>query len=337
MITPKALNQTLADIKTADAAALRQLRVDWLGRKGLLTKALREIGQLPAPKRAAAGKAANAAKVQLEAALKLRERSVMSAAIVAAGKASLDITAPGGGPQFGHLHPLKQLQKELTLIFWQLGFEMAEGPEIETDWYNFEALNIPADHPARDMMDTFYLENGAIARTHTSSVQIRYMETHPPPIRIVSMGTVHRNEDEDQTHLAVFKQIEGLVVDEGVSLAHLKGTLLHMVRSLLGKDLNIRLAPSYFPFVEPALEVHITCVTCRGKGLDCRTCKGTGWIELGGSGMVHPKVLANLGIDPKRYSGFAFGFGVERFVMMKYQLDDIRHLWRPDLRFLEQF
>jgi phenylalanyl-tRNA synthetase alpha chain len=248
-----------------------------------------------------------------------------------------DLSAPSKLAKLGHYHPVEELQKQLIEIFWQIGFVVADGPEVETNWYNFEALNIPKDHPARDLQDTFYLENGTVPRTHTSSVQIRYMEANKPPIRIIAPGKVYRNEDEDTTHIWCFRQLEALVVDEGITLADLKGTLLYMLQSLFGKQTKLQLRPNYFPYVEPAVEMDASCVACRQNDPDCRLCKGTGWIELGGAGMVHPQVLKNVGIDPKRYSGFAFGFGIERMAAVKYGVDDVRQFWRPDFRFLEQF
>ncbi len=338
MINDKTIKQTIIDVEeTESLAGLEQLRLKYLGRKGEITQALRAIGNLPQAARAKTGAQANRARNQIEAAIANQTTKLKQAEVEAVSKQAIDLTAPAGGHHLGHLHPLKELQKQLIQTFWQIGFEVADGPEIETDWYNFEALNIPAGHPARDMFDTFYLENGAIPRTHTSNVQIRYMEIHKPPIRIIATGNVYRNENEDSSHLAVFQQLEGLVVDKGISLADLKGTLLYMFRAILGKQTEIKLLPSYFPFVEPALEVHVTCVVCGGKDPGCRTCKGTGWIEMAGAGMVHPRVLHQVGIDPEVYSGFAFGAGIDRIAAIKHQVPDIRYYWRPDLRFLEQF
>lgn len=335
-------NQTkmLSAINTAvDLGALEALRVKYLGRSGVVTEQLKTIGKLPADKRGKAGAEANAVKFKLEQAIKIRRGQLLGQA----GEQSdyLDLTAPAN-VTLGHSHPVNTLIDEAVQLFWQMGFTVADGPEVETEWYNFDALNIAADHPARDMQDTFYLEGSAstgLPRTHTSGVQVRYMESHKPPIRIIAPGKVYRNEDEDATHLWMFHQIEGLVVDKGVSLADLKGTLIAMARGLLGPDTKVRLRPSFFPYTEPSVEMDASCVICKGgaNAVGCGTCSGTGWIELGGAGMVHPKVLQNVGIDPDVYSGFAFGFGVERLAAIKHQVPDVREFWRPNLKFLEQF
>ena len=327
----------LERIKVADSNQLEQLRLSYLGRKGEISLGLRQVGNLPANERAKTGASLNQAKGQVEKAIAERQKQLVEQQLSDQKQPTFDLTAPGIGPQRGHLHPVSETMRELIQTMWQIGFQVAEGPEVETDWYNFEALNIPPDHPARDMQDTFYLENDLVPRTHTSSVQIRYMEKHQPPIRIVSPGTVYRNEDEDPTHLAVFRQLEGLVIDEGISLADLKGTLLYMFRGILGEQVKIDLRPNFFPYVEPALEVHVSCVICGQKEANCKTCKGTGWVEMMGAGMVHPQVLRNVGIDPKRYSGFAFGGGVDRIAAIRHQVADIRDFWRPNLKFLEQF
>jgi phenylalanyl-tRNA synthetase alpha chain len=243
----------------------------------------------------------------------------------------------------GYRHPVSLVQDELIDIFWQMGYQVATGPEVETEWYNFEALNIGPDHPARDMQDTFYLENGHIPRTHTSAVQIRHMEINKDklPIRIIAPGKVFRNEDEDARHSWIFHQIEGLVVDEGITLTDLKGTLETMLQGVLGEGTKLRLRSNYFPYTEPSVEMDATCVVCKGSGLaekaPCRMCSGTGWLELGGAGMVHPQVLRNAGVDPNRYSGFAFGFGFERIAAIKYGVGDVREFWRPNFNFLKQF
>jgi phenylalanyl-tRNA synthetase alpha chain len=316
---------------------LEQLRVAYLGRSGVVTQELRRVGELPNSQRAAAGAAANQKRQLLEAAFnqakqKLQQKLVKdeTAAI------TLDVTAPVDAPNsFGHAHPVSSLIDDIVRLFWQMGFTVIDGPEIETEWYNFEALNIPSDHPARDMQDTFYLEGGNLPRTHTSNLQVRYMEEHKPPIRIVTPGKVYRNEDEDQRHSWQFYQLEGLVVDQGITLADLKGTLLTMMRGLLGEDTQVKLLPNFFPYTEPSVELHATCVICSGKG--CKMCSNTGWLELGGAGMVHPQVLRNGGIDPEVYSGFAFGFGPERIAAIKHGVPDVREFWRPNLHFLEQF
>jgi phenylalanyl-tRNA synthetase alpha chain len=316
-------------------AELSALRVEALGRKSLVAQALRAVGALADSERAQAGAEANAAATKLETALRAAEQRLMDGELEQASKAApLDVTVPSK-LSYGHAHPVTALIDELVRVFWQMGYEVADGPEIENEWYNFEALNLGPDHPAREMQDTFYLEEAHLPRTHTSGVQVRHMEKHQPPIRIIAPGKVYRNEDEDARHVWMFHQIEGLVVDRGISLADLKGTLLAMMRGVLGDDVNIRLRPSYFPYTEPSVELDATCVVCGGKG--CNTCSGTGWLELGGAGMVHPQVLRNVGIDPEEFSGFAFGFGPERIASIKYGIPDIREFWRPNLKFLEQF
>lgn len=311
----------------ANSSVLEELRIKYLGRDGLLTSKLREVGTLPAAERGAVGQALNRLKGELERALADRAGEMKADLLRAAATTiELDVTAPSAHRGFGigHRHPVTALLDDLVQLFWQLGFQVVEGPEIEDEWHNFTALNIPADHPARDMQDTFYLEGGNLPRTHTSPVQIRHMETHQPPIRIIAPGKVYRNEDEDATHLWMFHQVEGLVVDEGITLGDLKGTLLAMVRGLLGDDAEIRLRPNYFPYTEPSVE------------LDARF-GGGDWLELGGAGMVHPQVLRNAGIDPERYSGFAFGFGPERLAALRHGVTDIREFWRPHLDYLERF
>lgn len=305
-------------------AELEQVRVRLLGRKGELTEQLRQVGQLPAPQRAAAGQAANQVRRQVEGWLAEREQALKQESIQQTAATPVDLTAPGQNLGLGHRHPVSLVLDELVQIFWQMGYQVAEGPEIETDWYNFEALNLGPDHPARDMQDTFYLEGGNLPRTHTSSVQIRYMENHRPPIRIIAPGKVHRNENEDATHSWIFHQLEGLVVDEGISVADLKGTLYQMLQGVLGEGTELRLRANYFPYTEPSVE------------MDARR-PGGEWLELGGAGMVHPQVLRNVGLDPEKYSGFAFGFGPERIAALKYGVNDVREFWRPDFRFLEQF
>jgi phenylalanyl-tRNA synthetase alpha chain len=334
-------------IEQVNAAAtlteLQQVRVDLLGRKGVLTERLRTIGSLPASERAAAGQAANQLRLQVEDALSRRAGELQASLIDQEFARPFDLTAPGEVLLQGHRHPVSLVLDELIDIFWQMGYQVAEGPEVETEWYNFEALLVGPDHPARDMQDTFYLEEANLPRTHTSSVQIRHMIKHRQnlPIRIVAPGKVYRNEDEDARHSWSFFQLEGLVVDEGISLADLKGTLQTMMQGVLGEDAQVRLRPNYFPYTEPSVEMDATCVVCHGTGRvadsPCHLCGGTGWLELGGAGMVHPKVLENVGIDPVRYSGFAFGFGPERIAAIKYGVDDVREFWRPNLKFLEQF
>ncbi len=316
---------------------LDKLRVEYLGRQGSITKLLRELGTLPANQRAAEGAKLNAIRVEAEKLFNKHLVRLEGANLAqSASDITLDVTAPVELPLArGHAHPVLSIIDDAVRTYWQLGFTVIDGPEIENEWYNFEALNIPVGHPARDLQDTFYLDGGNLPRTHTSNLQIRYMEEHKPPIRIVSPGKAYRNEDEDARHVWMFHQIEGLVVDEGVTLADLKGTLLAMMQGLLGEGTQVRLRPNYFPYVEPGVELDATCVICRGKG--CKTCSGTGWLELGGAGMVHPQVLLNVGIDPTKYSGFAFGFGLERIAAIKHNVADIREFWRPNLNFLEHF
>ncbi|MEX0932065.1 MAG: phenylalanine--tRNA ligase subunit alpha [Candidatus Saccharimonadales bacterium] len=323
----KQLNNALKKIGAAEnREELESLRLEFLGKKGKVTLALKEVGSLPSKNRAKAGQFLNKARVQIEEAVQAKKSALENKALEEQLKYDkLDLTAPGLGPKLGHLHPIENLRQELIELFWQAGFTVADGPEMETDWYVFEALNIPANHPARDMQDTFYLENGLIPRTHTSSIQIRHMEANKPPVRIIAPGKVYRNETEDATHVWAFNQIEGLVVDKDISLADLKGTLLYMLKGLFGEDAELRLRPNYFPYTEPSLEV------------DGRMNSESEWLELGGAGMVHPKVLRNVGLDPNEYSGFAFGFGLERLAAIKHGVEDIRLFWRPDLRFLEQF
>jgi phenylalanyl-tRNA synthetase alpha chain len=341
------LAQALHDLRAAASLErVEGIRVKYLGRDGALTKDLRSLGSLPADERKARGALYNQARGEIEAAIATAKQRINEAAWEQeAAEITVDVTAPAtlATNQYGHAHPVLSLIDDAVRVFWQLGFQVIDGPEIETEWYNFEALNIPADHPARDMQDTFYLEGGNLPRTHTSNLQIRFMENSQPPIRVVAPGKVYRNEDEDARHVWMFHQIEGLVVDEGITLSDLKGTLLAMMEGLLGKGTKVRLRPNYFPYVEPGVEMDATCVVCKGSGHlgdgagECKTCSGTGWMELGGAGMVHPQVLRNVGIDPEKYSGFAFGFGPERIAAVKHNVPDIREFWRPNFKFLEQF
>ena len=329
--------------KAETLAELEILHVAVLGRKGELTLSLRKLGAVAPEKRREAGAKINAIKTILEAAFENREAELLLAYDEASLEAPIDLTAPGLKLPTGHRHPVSLVQDELIDIFWQMGYKVATGPEVETEWYNFEALNIGPDHPARDMQDTFYLENGHIPRTHTSAVQIRHMEINKDklPIRIIAPGKVFRNEDEDARHSWIFHQIEGLVVDEGITLTDLKGTLETMLQGVLGEGTKLRLRSNYFPYTEPSVEMDATCVVCKGSGLvekaNCGMCGGTGWLELGGAGMVHPQVLRNAGVDPNRYSGFAFGFGFERIAAIKYGVGDVREFWRPNFNFLKQF
>lgn len=330
--------QAVAKIQAAASEQeLEKLRIHYVGRNGELTKLLRSIGELPANERASKGADANKLRQRIEDSFReTRQKLQQQRILEQVGTNAVDITVPIDGIHgFGHAHPVLEVIDELVRLYWQMGYTVVDGPEIENEWYNFEALNIPADHPARDMQDTFYLEGGNLPRTHTSNVQIRYMESHQPPIRIIAPGKVYRNEDEDQRHSWQFQQIEGLVVDENVSLADLKGTLLAMMRGILGEDTEIKLLPNYFPYTEPSVEMHATCPGCKGGG--CRMCSHTGWLELGGAGMVHAQVLRNVGIDPEVYTGFAFGFGPERIAAIKHGVTDVREFWRPNFDFLEQF
>ncbi len=324
--------------RATSSAELEELRVRFLGRQGRLTPLLRSLGSLPPAERPAVGAAANAAKRELERLLEVRlsearevERRQERA------RHRLDLTLPGRRPPPGALHPLTRVQDEIVAIFVGLGFSVAEGPEVESEYYNFEALNMPRDHPARDMQDTFYLAEGGgelLLRTHTSPVQIRVMQAQPPPVRIVCPGRVYRR-DADLTHSPMFHQVEGLAVDRDVSMGDLKGTLELFAREMFGPRSRIRFRPSFFPFTEPSAEVDVLCFLCGGEG--CRVCTQSGWLEILGSGMVHPQVLKNVGYDPEEVTGWAFGMGVERIAMLKYGIDDIRLLFENDLRFLRQF
>lgn len=333
----KLLGEALGAIAAAESEKeLEALRVRYLGRKAKLTGILRSLGSMSSDKRAETGQAANRAKREIEAALGARKAALADLRSENLGaRDAADITEPGKPYPVGHLHPVTQIVEEFNDIFRAMGYAIVDGPEVETDWYNFEALGIPAGHPARDMQDTFYIEGGLVARTHTSPMQIRYMETHEPPIRILAPGRVYRNEDEDASHIWSFHQIEGLAIDRDLSMADLKGTLEAMVKGVLGEEAKLRLRPSYFSYTEPSAEMDVSCPHCGGEG--CAACGRTGWIELGGSGMVHPQVLRNVGYDPNEWQGFAFGFGPERLAMARFGIPDARLFWRTDLRFLEQF
>lgn len=331
--------EALAGIAAAqDVRALQELRVRYLGKKGALTEILRGMGSLPPEERPRVGELANEVRRTLEAALAERQMVLERAALEARLAAErLDVTLPGRPVPAGARHPLVQVIEEIEDIFIGLGFEVAEGPEVESDYYNFEALNLPKDHPARDMQDSFYITGEILLRTHTSPVQIRTMEAKKGavPVKIICPGKVYRRDDDDATHSHQFMQVEGLVVDRGIRMSDLKGVLLAFAREMFGADVEIRLRPSFFPFTEPSAEVDITCVMCGGRG--CRVCKDSGWLEILGAGMVHPDVLRAGGYDPEQVSGFAFGMGVERIAMLKYGIDDIRHFYTNDVRFLEQF
>ncbi len=326
-------DEALEDIKAAsDMDNIKALSTKYLGRKGLVTLFLRNISKLPKNERPAAGKNANIVKNLLENRLAEAIKQFESAA--AAKEDSIDVSLPGRHTPKGVLHPVSQINKQISDIFTRLGFDIAEGPEVETDYYNFEALNFPKNHPARDMQDTFFISDNIVLRTHTSPLQVRIMEKNSPPLRVIAPGRVYRC-DSDLTHTPMFHQVEGLVVDKGVSFGDLKGILTAFVHQIFDKETSLRFRPSFFPFTEPSAEVDILCVICRGKG--CRVCSQTGWLEVLGSGMVHPAVLENVGYDTSQYSGFAFGMGVERIAMLKYGIDDIRKFFENDLRFLRQF
>ena len=329
--------QVLEELKSiSDSAALEQLRVRVLGKKGELTAILRGMGKLPADERPKMGQIVNETREILEKAIDEAAASVKAREKEARLKAeTIDVTLPGSDRTAGSLHPMNIVLDDLLNIFVGMGFEAVEGPEIEYDHFNFELLNVPKNHPARDAQDTFYIDDNVVLRTHTSPVQARIMTTRKPPIRIISPGRVYRADEVDATHSPVFHQIEGLVIDENISIADLKGTLDTFAQRLYGPGVTTRFRPSFFPFTEPSAEVDLTCAACGGKG--CRMCKGTGWIEVLGAGMVNPKVLEMCGIDSKKYSGFAFGMGIERLTILKYNVPDMRYLYENDLRFLSQF
>lgn len=319
----------------AGEEALQEVKVKYLGKKGALTALMKGIGALAPEDRPAVGNLVNAVRDLLESRLEERLAVVRSAAKAERLRLErLDVTMPGRRKAVGTRHPVTLVIDEINEIFAGLGFQVAEGPEIELDFYNFEALNFPKDHPARDMQDTFFVENSLLLRTHTSPVQIRTMLNQPPPVRIIAPGTVYRC-DYDATHSPMFHQIEGLMVDKGVTFGDLKGILTIFINQLFGKDIGVRLRPSFFPFTEPSAEVDIACVICRGKG--CRVCKNSGWLEILGAGMVDPEVFRHVNYDAERVTGFAFGLGIERIAMLKYGINDMRLLFENDLRFLRQF
>lgn len=323
--------QTCTDAKQLDA-----IRVQYLGKKGALTAILKQMGKLSAEERPVMGQLANAVRSDIESAITKQQAAIAEAALEQKLQSeTLDITLPGKQKKIGGLHPLTIVENEIKEIFLGMGFSVADGPEVEYDYYNFEALNLPPDHPARDTQDTFYITDNILLRTQTSSVQVHVMEQQKPPIRVISPGRVFRSDAIDATHSPLFHQVEGLVVDKGITMADLKGTLELLMQRLYGDDCKIRLRPHHFPFTEPSAEVDVMCYNCYGKG--CRLCKCEGYIELLGAGMVHPKVLEGCGIDSNVYSGFAFGLGLERIVMRRYNIQDMRLLFENDYRFLEQF
>lgn len=320
----------------ADKNELEALRVKALGKKGELTAVLKQMGGLSAEERPVIGQLANEVRNILEAKFEERSKELEESALAAKlANEQIDVTMPGTAHAVGHRHPMTKVLNEIQNIFIGMGFSVATGPEIEYDYYNFEALNIPKDHPARDTQDTFYIDDTVLLRTQTSPMQVRVMEKTQPPIRIIAPGRVYRSDEVDATHSPMFHQMEGLVVDKGITMCDLKGTLDVFAKALYGEDTVTRFRPHHFPFTEPSAEMDVQCYMCHGEG--CRLCKGEGWIEILGAGMVHPKVLQNCGIDPEVYSGFAFGLGIERIVMRKYNITDMRLLFENDVRFLEQF
>ena len=319
-----------------DTAEVELLRVRYLGKKGELTAILKQMGSLSDEERPVIGQLANEARVQIEGLVSRRMRELGESALARRLLAeALDVTMPGKRHVMGRRHPLNIVLEEVKEIFLGMGFEVAEGPEVEFDYYNFEALNMPKTHPARDTQDTFYISDDIVLRTQTSSVQVRIMENQSPPVRIISPGRVYRSDEVDATHSPLFHQIEGLVVDKGVTMANLKGTLATFTRMLYGPEAKVRFRPHHFPYTEPSAEMDTMCYACEGEG--CRLCKGEGWIELLGCGMVHPKVLERCGIDTEIYTGFAFGMGLERIAMRRFGIDDMRLFFENDLRFLRQF
>lgn len=326
--------ERIEDARSMDA--LEAVRVDVLGRKGSLGQFSKEFGKLTPAERAAAGKALNAAKEKLESAFDARKQAFDTAALNERLQAEwIDLTLPAPGPRPGSLHPVTQVQMELEDLFTSLGFAVLDGPEVETEYHNFDALNIPASHPARDMQDTFWLTDGNLLRTHTSPVQVRGMERLGPPLRMIAPGRVFRNEEVDASHEHTFNQVEGMMVDRNVSVAHMLYFMKTLLSAIFRREVTIRLRPGYFPFVEPGFELDIQCLICGGPG--CPVCKQSGWVELMPCGLVHPNVLHMSGIDPDEWGGFAFGLGLTRLAMMRYGIDDIRLFESGDLRFLRQF
>ena len=334
----KAISGAAADaFRRADKLEkLEELRVRFLGKKGELTAVMKGMGKLSPEERPVIGQLANEVRSRIEQALEEKKNALEAELQNAKMKRErLDVTMPGRRRAEGGKHPLLTVLDDLKDIFIGMGFTIAEGPEVELDYYNFEALNIPKDHPARDTQDTFYINENLVLRSQTSPVQVRTMENQKPPIRIIAPGRVYRSDAVDATHSPVFHQVEGLVVDKGITMADLKGTLEIFVKKLYGEETRLRFRPHHFPFTEPSAEVDISCFNCGGEG--CRVCKGEGWIEILGCGMVHPRVLQNCGIDPEEYSGFAFGIGLERVAMFRYDVDDMRMFFENDVRFLKQF
>nr|WP_285846463.1 phenylalanine--tRNA ligase subunit alpha [Priestia koreensis] len=324
--------------EAADLKALNDIRVAYLGKKGPITEVLRGMGKLSAEERPVIGALANEVREAIATKIEEKQTALEQAEVERKlSSESIDVTLPGRPVQTGNHHPLTAVVEEVEDLFLGMGYSIVEGPEVEQDYYNFEALNLPKGHPARDMQDSFYITDEILMRTHTSPVQARTMEknTEKGPIRIICPGKVYRRDDDDATHSHQFTQIEGLVIDENISMSDLKGTLEAFAKKMFGEEREIRLRPSFFPFTEPSVEVDVSCFKCGGNG--CNVCKKTGWIEILGAGMVHPNVLEMAGYDSKKYQGFAFGMGPERIAMLKYGVDDIRHFYTDDLRFLKQF
>jgi phenylalanyl-tRNA synthetase alpha chain len=321
----------------SSVAELDELRIRYFGRKGGLIPALfAELKSVAPDRKKEVGEALNRLRDSIEAELKEKiARAAEAEAKRTAARQTLDVSLPGRQPSVGHLHPITIVRREMEQIFSEMGYSIIPGPEAESDWYNFEALNFTPDHPARDSQDTFFLDNGMLLRTHTSNVQIRAMEQLPPPMRVLAPGRVFRRDEITMRRSPMFHQIEGFVVDRGIHFGHLRGTLEHFIRRIFEPDTSVRFRPSYFPFTEPSAEVDISCVFCRGKG--CGTCSQTGWMEILGCGMIHPNVLRNVKIDPEEWSGFAFGLGIDRVAMLKFDIPDIRTLFENDLRVLKQF
>lgn len=331
------LEEAKKELSSAESLkTLEEIRVKYLGKKGELTKILRGMGSLSPEERPIVGKISNEVREEIEKELTQKREEVLKQEKGKKIKSEyIDITLPGKVHEIGHKHPMTKVLDEIKDIFLGLGFSIAEGPEIELDYYNFEALNTPPDHPARDLQDTFYITKNILLRTQTSPVQVRTMEKSKPPIKVISPGRVYRSDEIDATHSPVFNQIEGLAVDEGITMGDLKGVLNLFAKRLFGSDTKTKFRPHYFPFTEPSAEMDVSCFACGGKG--CRVCGYSGWIEILGSGMVHPNVLRMSGIDPEKYSGFAFGMGLDRITMLKYGIDDLRLLYENDLRFIKQF
>jgi phenylalanyl-tRNA synthetase alpha chain len=332
------LRKTFDDdaLKAGDAKALEDLRTAFLGRKrGHITLLFEDLKSVPAEEKREAGRLVNELKNAVIDRIQALEAEVRTAAVRPAR--AIDPTLPGRKRYVGMPHPLTLFQEEIEAVFLGMGFTIEEGPEIETDYYNFEALNFPPYHPARDKWDTLFIKDDLLLRTHTSPVQVRVMERSKPPIRIICPGRVFRRETPDPTHLPMFMQVEGLVIDEGITFAHLKGTLEYFIRALFGEKIKVRFRPSFFPFTEPSAEVDIECIVCSGKDPACRVCGGTGWKEILGSGMVDPQVLKNVNIDPEKYSGWAFGLGIDRTAMLAFGIPEMRYFYENDLRFLRQF